>query len=54
MPKKNEDRIGIGILGRALEKLGDTPAMYHRIDIDRIRNKIKEMQKTRKLTRFQI
>jgi len=52
--QKNEDKIGIGMLGRALEKLGDTPAMYHHIDIDGIRNKIKEMQKTRKLTRFQI
>jgi len=52
--QKNETRVGIGMLGRALEKLGDTPAMYHNIDVDRIRNKIKEMQKTRKLTRFQI
>jgi len=42
------------MLGRALEKLGDTPVMYHNIDVDRIRNKIKEIQKTRKLTRFPI
>jgi len=52
--QKNEDRVGIGMLGRALEKIRDTPVMYHNIDVDRIRNKIKEMQKTRKLTRFQI
>jgi len=52
--QKNDDVIGIGMLGRVLDKLGDSPAMYHSIDVDRIRNKITEMQKTRKLTRFEI
>ena len=52
--QKNDDTIGIGMLGRASEKIGDSPAMYHNIDVDRIRNKITEMQKTRKLTRFQL
>jgi len=52
--QKNDDNIGIGMLQRSLEKLGDSPSMYHNIDVDRIRNKIKEMQKNRVLTIFQI
>ncbi|GKS66751.1 hypothetical protein YTPLAS73_02980 [Nitrosarchaeum sp.] len=52
--QKNESRIGIGMLKRALEKLGDSPAIYGNIDVDRIRNKIKEMQKTEELTIFEI
>ena len=52
--QKNESRIGIGMLQRALEKLGDSPGTYGNIDVDRIRNKIKEMQKTEELTIFEI
>jgi len=52
--QKNESSIGIGMLGRALEKLGDSPAMYGKIDVDRIRNKIKEMQTTKNLAIFEI
>ena len=52
--QKNENSIGIGMLGRALEKLGDSPAVYGTIDVDRIRNKIKEMQTTKELAIFEI
>jgi hypothetical protein len=52
--QKNEDSIGIGMLQRALEKLGDSPSAYSTIDIDRIRKKIKEMQEENKLTIFEI
>ena len=52
--QKNENSIGIGMLGRALEKLGDSPAVYGSIDVDRIRNKIKEMQTTKDLAVFEI
>ena len=52
--QKNENSIGIGMLGRALEKLGDSPAVYGNIDVDRIRNKIKEMQTTKDLAVFEI
>ena len=52
--QKNEYSIGIGMLERALEKLGDSPAMYSGINIDKIRNKIKEMQATKDLTIFAI
>ena len=52
--QKDESRIGIGMLGRALEKLGDSPAVYGNIDVNRIRNKIKEMQTTKDLAIFEI
>lgn len=52
--QKNENSIGVGMLERALEKLGDSPAVYGDINVDRIRNKIKEMQKIKDLTIFEI
>lgn len=52
--QKNDDVIGIGMLGRALEKLGSSPTTYHNIDVDRIRNRVSFMQKTRELSIFQI
>lgn len=52
--QKDESSIGLGMLGRALEKLGASPAMYGNIDVNRIRNKIKEMQTTKDLVIFEI
>ena len=52
--QKNDETIGIGVLDRAIEKLGNVPAKYQNIDVDRIRDKIKEMKNTNKLTLFQI
>jgi len=52
--QKNEADIGVGMLDRSLKKLGDSPAMYGTIDVDLIRAKIKEMQKTKLLTLFEI
>jgi len=52
--QENEENIGIGMLGRALEKLGTSPSMYYSIDVDRIRKKAVEMQQAKKLTRFEI
>lgn len=52
--QKNDYQIGLGMLDRAMEKLGTSPAMYHNIDIDRIRKKITEMQKSKNLTIFEI
>jgi len=52
--QENEESIGIGMLGRALEKLGTSPSMYYSIDVDRIRKKAIEMQQVKKLTRFEI
>ena len=52
--QENEENIGVGMLKRALEKLGTSPSMYHSIDVDRIRQKAIEMQQAKKLTRFEI
>jgi len=52
--QKNDVGIGIGMLSRSLEKLGDSPSMYHSIDVDRIRHKAVEMQQANILTIFEI
>ena len=52
--QENEERIGIGMLKRALDKLGTSPSMYHSIDVDRIRKNAVDMQQASKLTRFEI
>ena len=52
--QKDELSIGIGMLSRALEKLGASPSTYHSIDVDRIRNKAIKMQETKSLAIFEI
>ena len=52
--QENEERIGIGMLKRPLDKLGTSPSIYHSIDIDRIRKNAVDMQQANKLTRFEI
>jgi len=52
--QENEESIGIGMLSRALDKLGTSPSMYHSIDVDRIRKNAVDMQQANKLTRFEI
>lgn len=52
--QKNDDTIGLGMFGRALEKIGDFKGMYHNIDVDKIREQITHMRKTGKITRFQV
>jgi len=52
--QENEERIGVAMLSRALEKLGTSPSMYYTIDVDRIRNKAVEMQQANNLTIFEI
>jgi hypothetical protein len=52
--QKNDESIGVGVLGRAIEKLGTSPSEYQNIDVDKIRDKVKEMKKNNKLTLFQI
>lgn len=52
--QKDDYLIGLGMLGRALEKLGNSPAMYQDIDVDMIRSKIISMQKSKTLTIFEI
>jgi len=52
--QENDSNIGIGMLSRALEKLGTSPSTYYSIDVDRIRNKAVKMQQTNSLTMFEI
>jgi predicted metal-dependent hydrolase len=52
--QENEESIGIGMLSRALDKLGTSPSVYHSIDVDRIRKNAVDMQHENKLTRFEI
>jgi len=52
--QKNDYLVGLGMLGRALEKLGNSPSVYHNIDVDRIRNKITAMQQSNTLAIFGI
>ncbi|KAG2480946.1 MAG: hypothetical protein NPMRth3_80003 [Nitrosopumilales archaeon] len=52
--QKNNDSVGLGMFGRALEKIGDFTGMYHNIDVDRIRKLITHMRKTGEITRFQV
>ncbi len=52
--QKNDYSIGLGMLSRVLEKLGNSPAMYNKIDVDMIRSNIIDMQKSNTLTRFEI
>ena len=52
--QKDDQDIGIGMLSRALEKLGDSPTTYNGINVDQIRSKSREMQKTRILSRFEL
>ena len=52
--QKDELSIGIGMLSRALEKLGTSPSTYHSIDVDRIRTKTIEMQQANNLVTFEI
>jgi len=52
--QENEESIGIGMLKRALDKLGTSPSIYHSIDVDKIRKNIVDMQQVNKLTKFEI
>ena len=52
--QKNDVSIGIGMLRRVLEKLKDSPSGYHSINIDRMRDKALNMQKTNDLVIFEI
>ena len=52
--QKDDDLIGLGMLDRAEEKIGDYSGSYHGINIDRIKDKIAEMKENRKLVRFEV
>lgn len=52
--QKDEDEICISVLGRALEKLSNASGNYHKIDIDTMKNKVKQICESKKITTFEI
>lgn len=52
--QKDDDAIGLGMLGRAAEKIGGYAGTYGGIDIDRIKDKIAGMRRDGALVRFEV
>ncbi len=52
--QKDENDICLSIFDRALEKLGNSSGMYHKIDIDKFRKKVQAMRDTGKISIFSI
>ncbi len=52
--QKDDEAIGIGMLDRAMEKIGGQAGTYNGIDIDRVKSKIAEMKQNRALVRFEV
>ena len=52
--QRNERMVGIGMLKRALEKLGTSPSRYHTINVDMMRQKAMEMRAEGQLDLFEI
>ena len=52
--QKNENDICLSIFKRALNKLSHSSGMYHKIDVDYIRDKISSMIDSQKITTFAI
>jgi len=52
--QKNEDDICISILGRAQEKLENASGLYYEIDIDKLKNTIRTIRESGKISIFKI
>lgn len=52
--QKNENDICISIFERALKKLANTSGMYHKINVDDLRDNVQKMLVTRKISTFEI
>lgn len=52
--QKNEDDICFSILGRALDKLDAAKGVYHDIDIDRLKELMKNIARTKHIHYFKI
>ena len=52
--QKNEEDICISILGRAFKKLADARGVYHRVDIDRLKQIVCNILKKSKVELFKI
>ena len=52
--QKAEDEICFSVLGRALEKLSNASGRYNKIDIDELKNKVKQLIDSKKIITFRI
>jgi predicted metal-dependent hydrolase len=52
--QKFKNSVCIGMMGRALSKIGDSSGTYHDIDVDLMKNKAEEIRATKKITVFKI
>lgn len=52
--QKNDAPIGVAMLARAQEKIGDWSGAYHGIDIDEVRGRIGSMRSSGRLERFSV
>jgi hypothetical protein len=52
--QKDEDKICLSVLGRALKKLSNSSGLYHKIDIDALKNKVNQIYDSKKITTFRI
>ena len=52
--QKNEDKICLSVLVRALEKLSNSSGIYHNIDIDALKNKVNQIFDSKKIITFRI
>lgn len=52
--QKYEDDICISIFQRALEKIGESAGLYHKIDLDFVRKKVTEMMRSGMIATFTI
>jgi uncharacterized protein len=52
--QKNEEDVCISILGRAFRKLSGTEGLYHQIDVDRLKQMIRDILIRKKVELFRI
>ena len=52
--QKDQDEICISVLGRALDKLSNSSGIYHKIDIDSLKKKVKQIIDSKKISTFTI
>jgi len=52
--QKDEDKICLSVLRRALDKLSNSSGIYHKIDIDALKNKVNQIYDSKKITTFRI
>lgn len=52
--QKFSNSVCVGMMGRALSKIGDSSGTYHNIDVDLIKNKAQTIRSSKKISTFTI